>query len=142
MPQPDFPPLTPNAYSAETQGVRVDVRVDYCPDQSDPDVPRHVWAYTITIENRSAQAVQLHSRHWIITDERGRTEEVKGLGVVGQQPVILPGGSHEYTSGCPLNASSGVMQGRFLMIGADGTRFEAEVPAFSLDLPYTRKTLN
>ena len=132
---------TQSSYEAETQGVRVRVRPEYLPDQSDPDERRWVWAYHIEVENHGAAAVQLLARHWRITDETGRVEEVKGLGVVGEQPVLNPGQRFRYTSGCPLPTPSGVMAGAYRMAGADG-QFDAQIPAFSLDLPGAARTLN
>ncbi|MGC1301025.1 MAG: Co2+/Mg2+ efflux protein ApaG [Caulobacteraceae bacterium] len=131
-----------SAYEAITQGVVVRVRPTYLPDQSEPDERRWVWAYTIEVENRGAEQVQLISRHWIITDAAGRVEEVQGPGVVGEQPVLPPGARFTYTSGCPLPTPSGVMAGTYSMSTAAGARFEVEIPAFSLDLPGVRRVVN
>ena len=128
-------------YEAETQGVVVRVVTSYLPEQSDPP-ERYIWAYMIEIENTGRRAVQLISRHWIITDALGRVEEVEGPGVVGEQPVIAPGESYQYTSGCPLPTPSGSMAGTYHMRVEGGGAFEAEIPAFSLDLPGQRRTVN
>lgn len=130
------------AYEAETRGLKVRVRPSFLPEQSDPENRRWAWAYRIEIENRGNDTVQLVSRHWIITDALGRVEEVKGLGVVGEQPTIRPGETFSYTSGCPLATPSGSMAGAYEMITDGGDRFEAEIPAFSLDLPQARRVVN
>jgi ApaG protein len=111
----------------------VQVEPRYLPEQSAPDEGVWSFAYTITISNTGAVPAQLISRHWIITDERGEIEEVKGLGVVGQQPLLKPGESFEYTSGCRLRTSSGTMQGSYFCVAEDGERFEVDIPAFVLD---------
>ncbi len=128
-------------YEAETQGVAVRVSTSYLPQQSEPP-QRYVWAYAIEIENRSPRTVQLVSRHWIITDGRGRVEEVEGLGVVGEQPILRPGDTHSYTSGCPLPTPTGSMMGTYRMLVDGGEAFEAVIPAFSLDLPGARRVVN
>jgi len=128
-------------YEAETRGVVVRVVTSYLPQQSDPP-RRYVWAYMIEIENTGDETVQLLSRHWIITDAHGRVEEVEGPGVVGEQPVIEPGETYQYTSGCPLTTPTGSMAGTYRMVLDDGREFDAEIPAFSLDLPDRRRTLN
>jgi ApaG protein len=130
------------AYEAETEGFVVRVRPTYLPDQSDPDEHRFVWGYSVEVENRSGESAQLVSRHWIITDASGRVEEVKGLGVVGEQPTIRPGETYAYASGCPLSTRSGLMVGSYEMISDAGMRFEIAVPAFSLDLPEARRVVN
>lgn len=129
------------AYTAETRGVRVKVQPSYLAGRSNPDEGLWVWAYQIEIVNLTGVPVQLMSRHWIITDATGREEVVIGDGVVGEQPVIAPGDSHSYASGCPLPTPSGSMRGSYVMETPDGERFEAEIPAFSLDVPGAR-TLN
>lgn len=128
-------------YTAETDGVIVRVAVSYLPQQSEPP-KRYVWAYQIEIENVSQRTVQLKRRHWIITDGLGRTEHVEGPGVVGEYPVIAPGETYTYTSGCPLATDSGSMVGTYLMEADGGETFEAAIPAFSLDLPVRRRTVN
>ena len=134
--------LGDGAYETESHGFTVRVRPTYLAEHSNPDEHRFVWAYAIEIRNRGAEAAQLVSRHWIITDASGRVEVVKGPGVVGEQPTIRPGESYSYSSGCPLTTSSGVMVGSYEMVSDSGERFEIEVPAFSLDLPQTRRVVN
>ncbi len=128
-------------YAATTLGVTVRVNPSYLPDQSDPEDARFVWAYHVRIENGSDRDVQLIARHWIITDARGRTEEVQGEGVVGDQPLIAPGGAYDYVSGCPLATPSGTMHGSYAMAAA-GDLFEVAIPLFSLDSPHARTSLN
>ena len=128
------------AYEATTRGIVVRVRPEYLPQQSDPDEGRWAWAYHVELVNLSAETVQLVARHWIITDATGRVEQVQGLGVVGEQPTLRPGESHAYTSGCPLPTPSGTMAGSYLMITDRGEQFQAEIPAFSLDLPHAPRT--
>jgi ApaG protein len=130
------------AYVAETNGIVVSVRPSYLAGQSDPDGGRWVWAYQIEIENRSGVIVQLMARHWTITDGHGHVEEVRGSGVVGEQPVIGPGDSYSYASGCPLGTPSGSMVGVYFMSDALGRTFEAAIPAFSLDVPDPKRVLN
>jgi ApaG protein len=129
-------------YEAKTRGVRVRVAPTYLPDRSDPDGELYVWAYHVEIENEGGGPVQLIDRHWTITDALGRVEEVDGPGVVGEQPVIGPGASFEYTSGCPLSTSSGAMVGHYGMVAEDGERFDAAIPAFSLHLPGAERVVN
>ena len=130
------------AYEARTDDIVVRVRPSYLAGQSDPDAGRWVWAYQIEIENRGEVAVQLLSRHWRITDARGMLEEVRGPGVVGEQPVIQPGERYSYASGCPLATPSGAMVGAYGMTDTEGRTFEAAIPAFSLDIPGERRVLN
>lgn len=122
-------------YEAVTRGVRVAVTPFYLDDRSDPDENRWFWAYTIEIANLSNVTVQLRTRHSRIIDAHGRCQEVHGPGVVGEEPVIPPGHAFEYTSGCPLATSSGLMVGQYEMEAANGERFAVEIPAFSLDSP-------
>ena len=129
-------------YEAETRGVTVRVAPVYLPERSDPEGDLYVWAYRVEIENRGAATVTLVDRRWIITDALGRVEEVAGPGVVGEQPVLEPGDSYHYTSGCPLTTPSGVMQGAYGMVAADGERFEATIPPFSLHLPGAERRVN
>jgi ApaG protein len=129
-------------YEAVTRGVAVRVEPEYLPDQSEPDERRWVWAYHVEVENRGGAVVQLLARRWIITDASGRVEEVKGLGVVGEQPVLRPGQSFRYTSGCPLPTPSGVMHGSYRMVAEADGQFDVEIPAFSLDLPGGRRVMN
>ena len=130
------------AYEAETEGVLVRVRPSYLAGQSDPDGGRWVWAYQVEIVNLTALPVQLMARRWVITDGQGRVEEVRGAGVVGEQPVIKPGDSYSYASGCPLGTPTGSMVGGYYMTDSSGRSFEAAIPAFSLDVPGERRVLN
>ena len=130
------------AYESETDGILVRVRPSYLAGQSDPEGGRWVWTYQVEIENRGAVSVQLMARHWTITDGRGLTEEVRGPGVVGEQPTIQPGDSYSYASGCPLGTASGAMSGGYQMVDDHGRMFEVEIPAFSLDVPGERRVLN
>ena len=123
-------------YSETTRGIRVTVRPVFLEDQSSPADSRYVWAYFVKIENRGGERVQLRTRYWHITDGRGRVQEVRGAGVVGEQPVIAPGESYEYNSGTPLPTPSGIMRGSYQMETADGQRFDATIPVFSLDSPH------
>lgn len=124
-------------YSRTTRGVSVTVRSFYLADQSEPDEGRYVWAYRIRIENQGRETVQLLRRTWHITDARGRTQRVQGAGVVGQQPILEPGESFEYTSGTPLETPSGFMYGAYhMVVSASGEAFDVEIPAFSLDSPH------
>ncbi|MFY9723474.1 MAG: Co2+/Mg2+ efflux protein ApaG [Azonexus sp.] len=107
----------------------------FIPEQSDPDDSRYVFAYTITIRNLGELPAQLIARHWIITDANNEVQEVRGLGVVGNQPLLKPGESFEYSSGCSLATPVGTMKGTYQMVGEDGTRFEAEIPEFVLAIP-------
>jgi len=122
---------------AITQGIRVSVSTQYVPEQSSPKAHRYVFAYTIRIANEGTAAAQLKSRHWVITDGNGKIEEVRGPGVVGQQPNLRPGEQFEYTSGCVLSTPRGHMQGTYQMHRADGSRFEAEIAPFALALPHS-----
>lgn len=118
-----------------TRGIRIRVTPSYVPEQSDPDEDRYFFAYHIVIENQGEVPAQLVSRHWIITDGDGSTSEVRGLGVVGLQPVLAPGGRHEYSSACPLQTPVGSMQGSFQMVTAGGEHFDALIAPFSLAMP-------
>ncbi|RCS24682.1 Co2+/Mg2+ efflux protein ApaG [Phyllobacterium salinisoli] len=129
-------------YRAVTRQIEVVVEPFYLEDQSDPEENRYVWGYRVTVANNSEETVQLQSRYWQITDQNGHVEEVRGPGVVGEQPILEPGDSYQYSSGCPLTTPSGVMAGRYQMQGSGGKAFEIEIPAFSLDLPDQRRTLN
>lgn len=114
----------------------------FLPERSSAAEGQYFWAYTIEIANLGPEPVQLESRYWRITDALGRLQEVRGAGVVGEQPILQPGQSFEYTSGVPLNTPSGFMVGHYVMIGAKGERFEIEIPAFSLDSPTEVRTVN
>ena len=111
----------------------VEVEPQYLPDQSEPASELYGFAYTITVHNAGEVAAQLISRHWVITDARGHVEEVKGLGVVGQQPLLQPGEAFQYTSACRLHTPSGTMHGTYFCVAEDGQRFDAEIPMFVLD---------
>jgi ApaG protein len=122
-------------HSATTSGVTVRVSVGFLAEQSEPSRGRWFWAYHIRIENDGPVAVQLIGREWVIVDARGGRQEVQGEGVVGEQPVIEPGGAFDYVSGCPLGTPTGWMQGIYRMVAADGTAFAAEIPRFPLVAP-------
>ena len=115
----------------------VSVRPQFVPEHSDPDEPKFLFAYTVTIRNTGDVTAQLISRHWIITDANNKTDEVQGLGVVGEQPVLQPGEAFEYTSGCPIATPVGSMRGTYQCVAEDGTRFEADIPEFVLSTPRT-----
>ena len=119
-----------NKYRIEVQPV-----AQFIPDQSDPEENRYLFAYTITIRNVGEVPAQLISRHWIITDAHNEVQEVRGLGVVGHQPLLKPGEAFEYNSGCVLATPIGTMKGTYQMVGEDGTRFDAEIPEFVLAIP-------
>jgi ApaG protein len=124
-------------YAEETRGIIVRVAVNFLPEQSDIAKERWFWAYHIRIENSSDMACQLLTRRWLIRDARGAQQAVEGEGVVGEQPVVRPGESYDYVSGCPLSTSSGSMVGSFNMIGEDGSRFDVSIPKFRLTAPVT-----
>lgn len=124
-------------YAETTAGITVRVAPRYLDEQSNPDSGEWAWSYHIRVENGSTDDVQLLSRHWIITDGDGRVDHVRGEGVVGDQPVIVPGGSYDYVSGCPLPTSSGTMTGTFTMAAREAL-FEVAIPLFSLDTPGAR----
>ena len=115
----------------------VQVQPQYLEEQSEPEQGRYLFAYTVTIRNTGEVTAQLVSRHWIITDSDGQIEEVRGPGVVGEQPVLKPGQSFQYTSGCPLATPVGSMHGSYQCIAEDGTAFEATIPEFVLSVPRT-----
>jgi len=129
-------------YRSVTRRIEVQVAPRYLADRSSPESGYFFWAYTITLTNRGAETVQLKTRHWRITDANGRLQEVRGAGVVGEQPVLKPGGNFEYTSGVPLPTSSGFMTGSYGMVTETGEPFDIEIPAFSLDLPQGSRTIN
>ncbi|MCY4547791.1 MAG: Co2+/Mg2+ efflux protein ApaG [Defluviicoccus sp.] len=129
-------------YTAITRAIRVSVEPIYLDQQSSPPDAHYVWAYHVKISNEGGATVQLLTRHWRITDGLGRVQEVRGAGVVGEQPVLAPGETYEYTSGTPLPTPSGIMLGSYGMKGEDGERFDIEIPAFSLDCPDEPKRLN
>lgn len=129
-------------YRATTNGIEVTVEPFYLEERSEPAEQRYFWAYRVTIANRGEIGVKLISRHWRITDAIGHLEEVRGPGVVGEQPELEPGDSFQYTSGCPLSTSSGFMEGDYTMRGETGQEFEVAIPPFSLDLPGVRRSVN
>jgi ApaG protein len=129
-------------YQAVTRNIAVTVSPRFLPEHSSVEKSRYLWEYTIEISNRGNTTVQLKTRHWRITDAAGRLQEVRGPGVVGEEPVLRPGASFEYTSGVPLPTPSGFMVGTYGMVTAEGERFDIAIPAFSLDSPEARRTLN
>jgi ApaG protein len=129
-------------YSQITHDISVTVQPIYLDEQSSPDENYFVWAYNVKIENSGSDTVQLRSRYWKITDAHGRVQEVRGPGVVGEQPVLGPGESFEYTSGTPLPTSSGFMVGTYHMVSENGEQFDVAIPAFSLDSPHEARRLN
>lgn len=129
-------------YSAVTRAIRVDVEPIYLEEQSEPANSQFVWAYRVQIGNEGAETVQLLSRYWHITDGLGRIQEVRGAGVVGEQPILNPGEAYEYTSGTPLPTPSGIMRGTYEMKTPAGDKFDIEIPAFSLDSPHQPQKLN
>jgi ApaG protein len=137
MPDKDQP-LHASTSEAVTNNVRVEVESQYAPERSQPFQNQWFFYYTIRITNESDETVQLLSRHWIITDASGHTQEVDGSGVVGEQPTLAPGESFQYTSGCPLKTSTGIMRGTYQMVVTDGGgHFDVEIAPFALHEPYT-----
>ena len=128
-------------YEAITRDIRLRVTPQFLEDESQPEVGRYLWAYTVIIENESSETVQLRSRYWHITDARGRVQEVSGPGVVGEQPFIEAGSSYSYSSACPLKEACGMMIGIFHMLSESGEAFDIDVPAFSLDSPDGRSAI-
>jgi ApaG protein len=129
-------------YQAVTRNIEVTVSPRFLPERSSAEKSEYFWSYKIEISNRGNVTVQLKTRHWRITDGWGRLHEVRGAGVVGEEPVLEPGASFEYTSGVPLPTPSGFMVGTYGMVTADGEKFEIDIPAFSLDGPDTKRTIN
>jgi ApaG protein len=129
-------------YEAVTHRVKVTVEPTFDPERSDPDQPRYFWLYSIEIANLGDKPATLMERHWRITDADGRQQEVRGPGVVGEQPTIEPGKSFRYTSGCPLTTPSGMMVGEYMMVDPEGRSFKVSIPAFSLDSPDGKRVLN
>ena len=129
-------------YEKITRDIFITVRPVFLEEQSEPDRNHFVWAYRINILNQGEETVQLINRHWQITDKFGHLQEVKGPGVVGQQPILKPGASYDYTSGCPLGTPSGIMVGTYEMATQEGARFLVEIPAFSLDCPHDSASIN
>jgi ApaG protein len=129
-------------YEAVTEHIRVVVKPQFLEGQSKPDDGKFVWAYTITVENQGVETITLLTRHWIITDGFGRRQDVRGDGVVGEQPRLGPGESFQYTSGCPLSTPSGMMVGSYGMITTTGRPIDVAIPAFSLDSPHDQHSVN
>ena len=129
-------------YQAVTRNIEVSVAPRFMPERSSAEKSYFFWAYTIEITNRGPETVQLKTRHWRITDAHGRLQEVRGAGVIGEEPVLNPGQSFEYTSGVPLPTPSGFMTGTYGMVSGSGERFDINIPAFSLDSPDERRTVN
>jgi ApaG protein len=129
-------------YQRITRNIAVSVAPRFVPEESNPRDRKFFWAYTVEIANQGETAVQLRARCWIITDGQGRVQEVRGQGVVGEQPVIAPGDVYRYTSGCPLTTPDGIMVGVYEMIDEDGEAFEIEIPAFPLDSPHVRRSVH
>jgi ApaG protein len=130
------------SYTETTRSITVTVEPTYLEDQSAPAENRYVWAYRVRIENGGGETVQLRRRHWRITDAMGRVQEVRGPGVVGEQPILAPGQAFEYTSGTPLSTPSGIMVGTYEMETRQGESFAIAIPAFSLDSPHQPVLLN
>jgi ApaG protein len=129
-------------YRAITRSIEVKVEPRFLPDRSSPENGYYFWAYSITIANRGRETVQLKTRHWRITDANGKLQEVRGPGVVGEEPVLKPGEHFEYTSGVPLPTPSGFMVGSYGMVTDKGEKFDIDIPAFSLDTPQKERTIN
>src|SRR3954467_8630581 len=129
-------------YQSVTRDIEVTVTPEYISDHSAPERGEYFWAYTIEITNRGTETVQLRTRYWRITDGLGRLQEVRDAGVVGQQTILKPGESFEYTSGVPLPTPSGFMTGSYGMAGVNGEAFDIAIPTFSLDSPDSRRTIN
>jgi ApaG protein len=137
MPESRKPSIHASSSEAVTNSVRVEVASQYAPDHSQPFQCQWFFHYTVKITNEGDDTVQLLSRHWIITDAVGQTQEVRGPGVIGEQPVLAPGESFTYTSGCPLKTPSGVMRGTYSMVAEGGEHFDVEIAPFALHEPYT-----
>lgn len=135
-------PESSDMYRAVTRDIEVTVSPRFLSDRSAPDKGQFFWAYTIEISNNGDETVQLKTRYWHITDAMGRVQEVRGAGVVGEEPVIPPGESFEYTSGVPLQTPSGFMVGSYGMVTDSGEHFDIEIPAFSLDSAHASRTIN
>jgi len=129
-------------YSETTRSIKVTVKPVYLEDQSAPRDNHYLWAYHVRIENQGGETVQLRRRHWRITDGFGRVQEVRGPGVVGEQPLLAPGATYEYTSSTPLSTPSGIMVGTYEMETPQGESFAVAIPAFSLDSPHQSVRLN
>ena len=129
-------------YTCVTRDIEITVLPEFLPERSDDAEGHYFWSYTVEIANQGTTVIQLTDRHWKITDAHGHLEEVRGPGVVGEQPTLHPGETFRYTSGCPLKTPSGLMVGSFRIVEEGGEIFEAQIPMFSLDSPFTRHVLN
>jgi ApaG protein len=129
-------------YEQTTRNVVVRVEPDFLADQSSPADDRYIWAYTVEIENKGSEDLQVMERFWQIADRDGQVQEVRGDGVVGEKPVLKPGETFRYTSGAPLSAPSGIMLGSYQVENKQGERFDVDIPAFSLDSPFDLRTIN
>ena len=129
-------------YEQTTRNVVVRVEPDFLADQSSPADDRYIWAYTVEIENKGSEDLQVMERFWRIADRDGQVQEVRGDGVVGEKPVLKPGETFRYTSGAPLSAPSGVMLGTYQVENKQGERFDIDIPAFSLDSPFDQRSIN
>jgi len=134
--------VSAHQYEETTRNIRIAVEPNFLEEQSEPEDGKFLWSYHVRIENKSDTAVQLLSRYWRITDSQGRVREVRGEGVVGEQPVIEPGGSYEYVSGAPLETASGFMTGSYRMRTPTGESFEAGIPMFALESPYESRRMH
>ena len=129
-------------FSKTTNKISISVTTYYLDEQSEPNNQHYVWAYQVTINNLGQQTVQLKKRYWKIIDSNGSKKEVRGAGVIGEQPILQPGTKYEYTSGTPLSTPSGFMEGYYEMETTDGNKFDASIPLFSLDSPYSSNQIN
>jgi ApaG protein len=129
-------------YRAITRNIEITVQPQFLENQSQPEQNNFVWAYTITVTNRGPEIVQLLTRHWIITDGNGLSQEIRGPGVIGEQPTLKPRESFQYSSGCPLTTPSGMMVGTYGMVTTSGEYFNVEIPAFSLDSRFDKHSVN
>jgi ApaG protein len=134
--------MSKHLFEETTRDIRVAVEPQFLDDQSEPEDNQYFWSYRVVIENKGAETMQLLSRYWRITDARGRIREVRGAGVVGEQPVIPPGKSFEYTSGAPLETPSGFMTGTYQMRAESGESFEIGIPLFALESPYENRKMH
>ncbi len=129
-------------YTCVTRDIEITVLPEFLPERSDAAEGHYFWAYTVEIANQGTTPIQVTDRHWKITDANGRLEEVRGPGIVGEQPVLKPGDVFRYTSGCPLTTPSGFMAGSYRVVPDSGSVFDAEIPMFSLDSPFVKRVLN
>jgi ApaG protein len=134
--------VSTHRYEETTRNIHVAVEPEFLDEQSEPGEHRFLWAYRVSIENRGSETVQLLSRYWRITDSRGRVREVRGDGVIGEQPVIKPGGKYQYSSGAPLDTPSGFMGGSYRMQTGGGELFDAGIPVFALESPYETRRVH